>query len=71
MLANQFSEEELQALIALLESPVRQKFEKAAPDIEGAVGADVARRAGPAIQPQLEKMKKEVAGKLRAAAMTR
>jgi hypothetical protein len=71
MLANQFSEEELQALIALLESPVRQKFEKAAPDIEGAVGADVARRAGPAIQPQLDKMKQEVAGKLRAAAMTR
>lgn len=71
MLAKQFSEEELQALIALLESPVRQKFEKAAPDIEGAVGAEVARRAGPAIQPQLEKMKREVAGKLRAAAMTR
>lgn len=71
MLATQFSEEELQALIALLESPVRQKFEKAAPDIEGAVGAEVARRAGPAIQPQLDKMKQEVAGKLRAAAMTR
>ena len=71
MLAEQFSEDELKALIALLESPVRQKFEKAAPDIEGAVGAEVARRAGPAIQPQLDKMKQEVAGKLRAAAMTR
>jgi hypothetical protein len=31
----------------------------------------VARQAGPAIQPPLDKMKQEVAGKLRAAAMTR
>lgn len=71
LLAEQFSEEELKALIAILEAPVRQKFEKLAPNIEGAVGAEVARQAGPAIQPPLDKMKQEVAGKLRAAAMTR
>lgn len=71
LLAEQFSEDELKALIAILQSPVRQKFEKLAPNIEGAVGAEVARQAGPAIQPPLDKMKQEVAGKLRAAAMTR
>ncbi|MCA6217352.1 DUF2059 domain-containing protein [Ideonella sp. B7] len=71
LLAEQFSEDELRALIAILEAPVRQKFEKLAPNIEGAVGAEVARQAGPAIQPPLDKMKQEVAGKLRAAAMTR
>lgn len=71
MLAESFTEAELKELIALMESPVRRKFEGLVPKVEAAVGTRVATEAGPQIQPKLDAMKQEVASKLRAAAIVR
>jgi hypothetical protein len=68
-LASQFSEDELRQLVALLESPVKKKFEQLAPQMERALGDKVSEEAGPAIQPKLDAMKQAIGLKLRAAAM--
>ncbi|GAA0759674.1 DUF2059 domain-containing protein [Ideonella azotifigens] len=69
MLAQQFSEDELKQLIALLQSPVKHKFEQLVPQLERAVGDKVATDAGPQVQPKLDTMKQAIATKLRTAAM--
>jgi len=69
MLAQQFSEDELKQLIALLQSPVKHKFEQLVPQLERAVGDRVATDAGPQVQPKLDAMKQAIATKLRTAAM--
>lgn len=67
MLARQFSEEELRQLIALLEAPVKKKFEQLVPQMEKALGEGVSADAGPAIQPKLQAMTQAIGLKLRAA----
>lgn len=69
-LASQFSEDELRQLVALLESPVKKKFEQWVPQMERALGEKVSEEAGPAIQPKLDAMKQAIGLKLRAASMT-
>lgn len=70
MLAQNFSEDELKQLIAILESPVRKKFEQVMPQLDKAYGEKVAADAAPAIDPKLKAMTEAVGLKLRSAAMT-
>ncbi len=69
LLLAQFSDEELRQIIALLESPVKKKFEKLVPDLERALGEKVAEDSGAAINPKLQTMTQAVGLKLRAASI--
>jgi hypothetical protein len=71
MLEANFNDDELRQLIAILESPVKKKFEQQVPAMEKALGDKIAADAGPAIGPKLDAMKQNVAGKLKAAAIIR
>jgi hypothetical protein len=70
LLLQNFSEEELKQLVALLESPVKKKFEKLVPQFERAFGEKIAADSRAAIDPKLATMTKEVGLKLRAATVT-
>lgn len=68
-LAEQFSVEELRALVAMLESPVKRKFEQFVPQAERALGEQVTADVGAQIQPRLQAMTESIGTKLRTAAM--
>jgi uncharacterized protein len=70
LLAQNFSDDELRQLIALLESPVKKKFEQLVPQFERAFGEKVAADSRAAIDPKLQAMTQAVGLKLRAASMT-
>jgi hypothetical protein len=68
ILAQNFSTEELRQLAAMLESPLRQKFEKLAPQMQEAVGQKVSADIGPQVNKNVQVMTDSVGGKLRSAA---
>lgn len=70
LLAQNFNDEELRQLIALLESPVKKKFEKLLPQFEKAYGEKIAAESRTAIDPKLQTMTKDVGLKLRSATVT-
>jgi hypothetical protein len=70
LLTQNFSDEELRQLIALLESPVKKKFESLVPQFERAFGERLATESRAAIDPKLQTMTQNVGLKLRAATMT-
>jgi len=70
LLAQNFSDDELRQLIALLESPVKKKFESLVPQFERSFGEKLAAESRAAIDPKLEAMTKNVGLKLRGATMT-
>ena len=70
LLAQNFSEDELRQLIAILESPVKKKFEQLVPQMERAYGEKIAERSRAQIDPKLQAMTHSVGLKLRAASMT-
>lgn len=67
MLMQQFSEDELKQLVALLESPVKKKFEQMMPQLERSLGEKVAAESRPIIDPKLRELTQAVGLKLRAA----
>lgn len=67
MLAEKFSEDELRQIIAILESPVKSKFEAAAPDIEKALGQKIAVDTGATINPKLQDLTKQIGERMRIA----
>jgi hypothetical protein len=67
ILAQNFSTEELRQLAAMLESPLRQKFEKLAPQMQDAVGQKVSAEIGPQVNKNVQVMTDSVGGKLRSA----
>jgi len=69
MLLQSFSDSELRQIIALLESPVKKKFEKLVPEMERALGEKVAVDSSAAINPKLQAMTQAVGLKLRAASI--
>lgn len=69
LLAQNFSEDELRQLIALLESPVKKKFETLVPQLETAFGEKVAAESRAGVDPKLQEMTKNIGLKLRAASM--
>jgi hypothetical protein len=68
MLAQNFSADELRQIIAMLENPVKGKFEKLVPDMERAVGEKVSAEVGPELNKQITTLKTNVGLKMRAAA---
>lgn len=70
LLAQNFSDEELRQLIALLESPVKRKFEQMVPAMEKAYGEKIAADSRPTVDPKLGTMTQNIATKLRAATIT-
>ena len=69
LLVQNFSEDELRQLIALLESPVKKKFEQLVPQFERAFGEKVAAESRAAVDPKLQAMTQAVGLKLRAASI--
>ncbi|HJV51828.1 MAG TPA: DUF2059 domain-containing protein [Noviherbaspirillum sp.] len=69
MLAERFTEDELRQIIAMLESPLKKKYEAMLPEMEKALGQKVASDVGPAIDPKLTDLKQRIGLRLRTAAM--
>ena len=67
ILAQNFSAEELRQIVAMLESPVKGKFEKLVPQMERAVGEKVTADVGPQLNKDINTLKESVALKMRAA----
>lgn len=70
MLAQNFTEDELKQIVALLESPVKKKFEQFIPQAEKAIGTKVAEETHVAVDAKGQAMAQAVGLKLRAAVMT-
>lgn len=67
MLAERYTEEELKQLIAILESPVKKKFEAMLPEMQKKLGESVAADTRPVIDPKLQGLKEKIGLRLRAA----
>lgn len=68
ILAANFSTDELRQLAAMLESPLREKFEKVMPQLTDAVGQKVSTEIGPTVKKNTQEMGTSIEGRLRAAA---
>jgi len=68
VLAQNFTADELRQLVAMLESPVKAKFEKLSPQMEHAVADKVQADIGPEINKDINAMTQAVGTKLRVAA---
>ena len=67
LLAEKFTEEELRQIVAILESPVKDKFDALVPEIKQALGAKVVADTDSTIQPKLATLKQHAGERLRAA----
>lgn len=67
LLTERFSEEELRQLIAILESPVKKKFESMLPEMQKTLGEGVAADTRAVIDPKLQGLKEKIGLRLRAA----
>jgi len=67
LLAERFTEDELKQMIAILESPVKQKFEALLPELQKNLGVAVAADSGPVVNPKLQELKQRIGLRLRAA----
>lgn len=67
LLAARFSEDELRQLVAILESPVKTKFEALVPEMNKALGEKLASDMRPVIDPRLQDLKQRIGTRLRTA----
>jgi uncharacterized protein len=67
LLAQTFTTEELRQLVAMLESPVKAKFEKLVPQMEAAVGQKVQADTAPQVNKNIQVLTESVSTKLRVA----
>lgn len=67
MLADKFTEDELRQIIAILESPVKKRFEELVPDMQKALGEKVAAESRPVIDPKLDDFRQRISARLRTA----
>lgn len=67
LLSERFSEDELRQLIALLESPVRKKFDEINPELRRSLGEKVAAETRPVVDPKIQAMNQAVGERLRKA----
>ena len=67
LLAERYTEEELRQLIAILESPVKKKFEAMLPEMQKTLGEGVAADTRAVIDPKLQGLKEKIGLRLRAA----
>lgn len=68
MLMKEFSLQELQQLLAMLQSPVREKFGEFMPRMDKAIGDRVAADIGPQVNPKMQLLTETVGMRLRNAA---
>lgn len=71
ILAAKFTEAELRQIIAILESPVKKKFEDSTPEMQKALGLKVADEMKDTITPKMEALQKKIGERLKAAATVR
>jgi len=67
MLTERFSEDELRQILAILDSPVRKKFEDLLPDMKKKLGESVAADTGPVVNPKLKSLQEDIGMRLRSA----
>jgi len=67
ILAEKFTEEELRQVVAILESPVKSKFESVVPELEKALGEKIAAESGPMINAKLTELTEKIGLRMRAA----
>lgn len=67
MLAERFTDEELRQMIAILESPVKKKFEAMLPEMQRRLGESVAADTRAVIDPKLQGLKERIGLRLRTA----
>ncbi len=67
LLAERFTEEELKQLAALLESPVKSKFEALVPEIQNTLGEQVSRANQATINPKLAELQQKIGLRMRSA----
>lgn len=67
LLAQRFSEDELKQLVALLESPVKAKFEALVPEIQQTLGEGVAKANQAEVNPKLADLQQRIGMRLRSA----
>lgn len=67
MLAERFTEDELRQILAMLESPLKKKFEAMLPDVQKALGARIAADARPQLDPKLQDLQQKIGMRLRTA----
>ncbi|GAB3419352.1 DUF2059 domain-containing protein [Massilia agilis] len=67
LLAQRFTEEELRQLAAILESPVKAKFEALAPEIQKTLGEGVAKANQAQVNARLTELNNKIGMRLRAA----
>ncbi|WP_374583079.1 DUF2059 domain-containing protein [Pseudoduganella sp.] len=67
MLAERFSEDELRQIIAILESPVKKKFETMMPELQRKLGESVAADTRAVIDPKLQELQQRIGMRLRGA----
>jgi hypothetical protein len=67
LLAQNFSSDELRQLVAMLQSPVKSKFEKLVPQIDAAIGKKVQEEVGAEVNKNIQAMTQSVGTKLRIA----
>jgi hypothetical protein len=66
-LEEKFSEDELKALVAWLDSPVNRKFQQVAAQMQQGLGEKVVADARPLIEPKLKALDQALGAKLKAA----
>ena len=71
MLVKSFSVEELQQILAMLQSPVREKFNAFMPQAEEALDKHVRGDVGPKIDAKIKTLTESVGSKLRAVGTTK
>ena len=67
ILAANFSEDELRQLLAILQSPIKKKFEELVPAMKKTLGEGVAADTRPVIDPKLKALNEAIGLRLRAA----
>jgi hypothetical protein len=67
MLAQRFTDDELKQLAAILESPVKAKFESLVPEIQKTLGENVAKASQAQVNPKLAELQNKIGLRLRAA----
>jgi uncharacterized protein len=67
LLAERFTEDELRQIVAILESPVKSKFEALVPEMQKAIGEKVAADTREVIDPKLQDLTQRIGMRLRTA----
>lgn len=67
ILREKFTDDELRQLVALLDSPVRKKYEALLPDIQNAIGQAVTQQTQAEVNPKLQDMGKQISARIAQA----